>query len=90
MLYYGVSYKNYWKMQELRPLMQEGRKAMMKEDIWLMRMKKKDATLHLKKGRSWVEKKSSRIRNTRRNEHTRMVGEKAMKWGSTRGRNNGR
>jgi hypothetical protein len=90
MPHYGASYRNYWKMQEPKPLIQEGRKAMTKQDIWLMRMKQKDATLHLKKGRSWVEKKSLRIRNVQRNEHTKMVGEKAMKLDSTKGRKKGR
>jgi hypothetical protein len=90
MPHYGVLYRNYWKMQEPKPLIQEERKAMMKQDIWLMRMKQKDATLHLKKERSWVEKKSSRIRNVQRNEHMKMGGEKAMKLDTTKGRKKGR
>ena len=64
--------------------------AMMKEDIWLLRMKKKDATLHLKKEKNWVEKKGLRIGNTQRNEHTKTVGERAMKLDSTKGRKNRR
>ena len=62
----------------------------MKEDIWLMRMKKKDVTLHLKKGRSWIERKSLRIRKRQRNGHTKTVGEKATKLDSTKGRKNRR
>jgi hypothetical protein len=81
-------------MRRPKPLSKEGRKATLmattKEDIWLQRMKKKDAMLHLKRGRSWVENKGSRVRNTRRNEHTKTVGERAMKLDSTKGRKNGR
>jgi len=77
----------------------EGRKATlkvtMKEDIWLMRMnigmkKKKHTTLHLKKGRSWVEEKHSRIRKMWRNACTRMVGGKGMKPDLKKERRNGR
>jgi len=76
----------------------EGRKVMMKvmmkEDIWLMGMnigmKKKHAMPHLKKGRSWVEEKDSRIRKTRRNTHMRMVGGKGTKLDSKKERRNGR
>ena len=51
---------------------------------------KKDATLHLKKGRSWVERKILRIRERQRNGHTKMVGEKATKPDSMKGRKNRR
>ena len=68
-------------------------KATMKEDTWLARMnvrtKKMHAMSRLKRGRSLVEKKGSRIQRTRRNEHTKTVGEKAMKLDSTKGRKNG-
>jgi hypothetical protein len=50
MPHYGALYRNYWKMQEPKPLIQEGRKAMTKQDIWLRKMKKKHKTLHSNKG----------------------------------------
>ena len=55
----------------------------MKEDIWLLRMKKKYAMLHLKKGKDWVEKKGLKIGNKLRNKHTKMDGERSMKLDST-------
>jgi hypothetical protein len=67
---------------------------MRKEDTWLartnVRTKKKHAMPLSKRGRSLVAKKGSRIRKTRRNRHTKTVGEKATKLDSTKGRKNGR
>jgi len=78
--------------------MKEGRKAtlkvMMKDNIWLTRMnigmKKKHAMPHLKKGRSWVEEKDSRIRKMWRNACMRMVGGKGTKPDLKKERRNGR
>jgi hypothetical protein len=44
----------------------------------------------LKKGSSWVGRKSSRTRQTWRNEHTKMVGEKATNLDSKKAERNGR
>jgi len=78
--------------------MKEGREAtlkvMMKKDIWLTRMnvgmKKKYRMLHLKKGKSLVEKKGLRIRKMQRSAHMRTVRGKGMKLDLKKEMRNGR